>query len=167
MVDLAAGRRRVDPEVGPEAVERRDPGQQAHVEALGRRSPHRFLAWVDEDAGVAVERGTDSVSGPDEREYLVDHGFIRLETRPPRLVEVGQGASSGIELLEERSGDGVGNEVEGVVGVLERETRLRRQVATDVDACADDCQRAGLAATGLPPDDRCASPDDAKGSLVT
>jgi hypothetical protein len=59
-----------------------------------------------------------------------------------------QRASSRVEVLEERSGDGIGNEVEGVVGVLEREARLRRQMAADVDARADDRQRAGLAATG-------------------
>ena len=80
---LAAGVRRIDPEVGEQARLRRDPGQHARLESLLARASDRRVRRVHEHARVPVEGCADVVPAPNALEQLVDDGRIRLVAVEP------------------------------------------------------------------------------------
>src|SRR3954454_20238785 len=65
---LAADRARIHTEVREEAVLSGDAREHRRAVALRSRAPHGFVAGIDEDAGMPVERGTDLLAGADARE---------------------------------------------------------------------------------------------------
>src|SRR5207247_7953477 len=62
LVALETGHPGIDPEVGDEAVERRDGRQHAGAKAFGARPPDGLVPRPREDAGMAVEDGADGAA---------------------------------------------------------------------------------------------------------
>jgi len=77
---------RVDPEVGKQAVRGRDRGKHGRGEPFPSGSSHGLVAEVREDAGMAVENGTDASTLTHRCEDRLDDLVVDLGANPSRRV---------------------------------------------------------------------------------
>ena len=145
LVALEAGLARVEPEVGDEAVERRDGGEHPRREPFVAREADRLVAWTSEDAGVTVEGGADLAAGAHRLQELGNHLRVRVAPTLPRRVEAVERAAARVAALDPASRHRVGDEVEHLVGPLDRGLRLRRDLRAR-DPRPDDGEGAAPAA---------------------
>src|SRR5439155_14383171 len=137
----AAGRR-IDAEIGDEAVLGRDPGQHSRAEPFGPETPDRLVAGPGEDAGMPVQDGADVEPLPDARDDLVDDRAVDLAPVLAVLVERCERARLRIRSLDPRGGHRIVDEVESFVRLLDGKPRLCGQVRGCLDPRADDGERA-------------------------
>ena len=148
LVALATKPRRVDAEVGEEAVLRRDARKHARHVALGSRHSDRLVRRGDEDARVAVEGCDDVLALADVAEDLLRHGLIRLGAALAEFVKIMEGTRLGVQSLENRLHPRFGDERQDDVRCLQQQPRFTRQMRAQPNARADDGQRAGRHGAG-------------------
>src|SRR5262249_57248296 len=102
----------------------------------------------DAHARMSVERGADPLAVATLPEDLLRHRGIRLATVTALLVEAVERVGRGVELLEQHECDRVRDDREHDVRRLDRLARRGREMRSDLNAGADDRERAAAAHAG-------------------
>jgi hypothetical protein len=97
---------------------------------------------------MSIEDGANPGAASCRLEEHLGHLGICLRSILVRLVEVVDGAEIRVQRLDPQRRDRVSNEVEDLVGGLDRSSCARRQLRRGVDTRADDGQRTDGAALG-------------------
>jgi hypothetical protein len=92
---------------------------------------------------VAVEGGADRASARQRSDDVVDDVFVDLDPGPSGAVVPCERERPRPRVGEPGSPDGVGEEVADLVGLVERVSRLGREVDAEADARPDDGERPG------------------------
>src|SRR5919198_4369289 len=87
LVALAAADRRIEAQIGDEAVRSRDPGQHPRAEAVGAQTPDRLVSGPREHAGMPVQHEADIESLSDAADDLLDDREVDLPSVLALLVE--------------------------------------------------------------------------------
>lgn len=141
LVALAALGRRIDAQIGEQAVLGRDAGQHHRAIARRPRPADGFVAGIGEDPGVAVEGAHHQLAGPDRGKDLRHHLGIGLHPVLAVGIEAGQRRGAlGVELPDQALRHRVADDVIDHVGGLDPGHGLDGHLAHGADSGADDHQ---------------------------
>ena len=138
LVRLQPGRGGVDAEIGDQAVEGRHGRQHPRRKTGSANTRDRLVPRKREDAGMSVN--DDAYACPTERrrDDRLDDLRVCLTPRLRRAVEVVERSSRvGFNASTRRAATGSGEQVEDLVGTLDRPARCGCQLRDGVDAGAD------------------------------
>jgi len=138
----AAGRRRVDAEIGEHAILRRDGGEHPSVVPLGARASDRLVGRPDVDARMAVESRYHAKPLANRHEHALDDPLVDRLARFTDVVLRAQAGRSRMEAEQPLLCQRVSAKVQQLIRRVDCRACLRRQVHAHADPGADHGQRA-------------------------
>ena len=110
IVNAAAIARRIDAEIGKQAVQARDRGKHDRLEAFLARTLDGAMKGRRNDARMAERYAADALSLPNVGEHRLDHFLVKLEAIATGQIRFAQRLGRRVETSDPQLRDGIGNE---------------------------------------------------------